>query len=603
MIRRFISYYRPYKATFFADLLAALVLAVCDLVYPQFTRAIINDLIPDQNWRMILVYAAILLGIYLIKTAMNYFVNYIGHLVGVGMQADMRRDLFAHMEKLPCSFYDNHKTGALMSRMTNDLFDVSELAHHGPEDLFISAILFIGSGVLMLRIDPFLTLLVFLLLPPMILFMIRQRRKMREAFLKSREEIAEINAGLENSIAGIRVSKAYTSENHEKEKFAKANGRFVDSRRGAYRAMGEFSAGMGLLIDLITLAVLAGGGLCVIFRGMDYGDLVAFILYANVFLQPVRRIVGFVEQYQNGMTGFARFTEIMDEEPEYDAPDARPIGRVSGNLSFRDVSFSYEEGTDGENGDDGHRRKTVLSHISFDIPAGKTVALVGSSGGGKTTVCHLIPRFYPLAENAGTITLDGVDTRKITLTSLRENIGMVSQDVFLFNATVYENIAYGVPTATEADVFSAAKRANIHKEIIAMPNGYQTVVGERGVKLSGGQKQRVAIARAFLKNPPLLILDEATSALDNATERMIQKSLDELSVGRTTLVVAHRLSTVRRADEILFLDEKGIRERGTHEELLRQNGAYASLVRAMEESTDTNTAKEATTDTVNPDTH
>lgn len=569
MIRRFVSYYRPYLTLFSMDMGAALILALCDLVYPQFTRSIINELTPRGEWQKILAFAAVLLGIYLVKTAMSYFVNYLGHMVGVRMQADMRRDLFAHLESLSCKFYDNHKTGSLMSRMTNDLFDVSELAHHGPEDLFISAILLVGACVMMVQIDWLLTLLVFAVLPPMILFMIYERRKMREAFMKSREEIAEINAGLENSIAGIRVSKAYTSDEHEKEKFGRANRRFVLARKDAYRAMGEFSAGMGLLTDILNLIVLGGGGLCVIFRGMDYGDFTAFILYTNVFLQPVRRIIGFVEQYQNGMTGFARFVEIMDEEPEHDRPSARPLEKVRGEIAFHGVSFAYEEGED------------VLHSIDFTVEAGKTLALVGSSGGGKTTVCHLIPRFYELEEGRGEITLDGVDVREITLSSLRSHIGMVSQDVFLFNATVYENIAYSAPKASREEVEAAAKRANIHEDIMAMPDGYETVVGERGVKLSGGQKQRVSIARAFLKNPPILILDEATSALDNVTEHLVQKSLDELAKGRTTIVVAHRLTTVRRADEILFLDGSGIRERGTHEELLAKNGAYAELCRVV----------------------
>ncbi len=568
MIRRFISYYKPYRLLFSLDMAAALVLALCDLFYPQFTRKIINEFTPAGEWKMILVFGAILLGIYLLKCTMSYFVNYVGHMVGVRMQADMRRDLFAHMESLPCKFYDNHKTGSLMSRMTNDLFDVSELAHHGPEDLFISAILLVGACVMMVQIDPLLTLLVFCVLPPMLLFMIYERRKMRDAFMKSREEIAEINAGLENSIAGIRVSKAYTSDHHEKEKFAYANGRFVLARKDAYRAMGEFSAGMGLLTDILNLIVLGGGGLCVIFRGMDYGDFAAFILYTNVFLQPVRRIIGFVEQYQNGMTGFARFVEIMDEAPESDRPSARALEKVKGEIAFHNVSFAYDEG------------ENVLSSINFTVEAGKTLALVGSSGGGKTTVCHLIPRFYELEEGKGKITLDGIDVRDITLTSLRSHIGMVSQDVFLFNATVYENIAYGEPNATREQVEEAARRANIHDDIMAMPDGYDTVVGERGVKLSGGQKQRVSIARAFLKNPSVLILDEATSALDNVTEHMIQESLDELSAGRTVIVVAHRLTTVRRADEIIFLDGDGIRERGTHEELLKNNGPYATLYRA-----------------------
>ena len=565
MIKRFISYYKPYRVLFSLDMAAALVLALCDLFYPQFTRSIINEFTPAGEWRMILIFAAILLGIYLVKCTMSYFVNSVGHMVGVRMQADMRRDLFAHMESLPCKFYDNNKTGSLMSRMTNDLFDVSELAHHGPEDLFISAILLVGACVMMVQIDWLLTLLVFCVLPPMLLFMIYERRKMRAAFMKSREEIAEINAGLENSIAGIRVSKAYTSDRHEKEKFAVANGRFVLARKDAYRAMGEFSAGMGLLTDILNLIVLGGGGLCVIFRGMDYGDFAAFILYTNVFLQPVRRIIGFVEQYQNGMTGFARFVEVMEQAPEVDRPSARALDKVKGEIAFHDVSFAYDEG------------ENVLSSITFTVKAGKTLALVGSSGGGKTTVCHLIPRFYELADGQGSITLDGVDVRDITLTSLRSHIGIVSQDVFLFNATVYENIAYGEPSATREEVEAAARRANIHEDIMAMPNGYDTVVGERGVKLSGGQKQRVSIARAFLKNPPVLILDEATSALDNVTEHMVQNSLDELSRGRTVIVVAHRLTTVRRADEILFLDGEGIRERGTHEELLKNNGPYAEL--------------------------
>ena len=568
MIGRFIAYYRPYMKLFLLDMGAALILALCDLVYPLFTRSIINELTPRGDWQMILVFAAILLAIYLLKMAMNYFVSYTGHMVGVRMQADMRRDLFAHLEALPCRFYDNHKTGALMSRLTNDLFDVSELAHHGPEDLFISVILFIGSFTMMVRIDLLLTLLVFAVLPPMVIFMIHERRKMRQAFMKSREETAEINAGLENSIAGIRVSKAYTADGLEREKFEIANSRFVRARRASYRTMGEFTAGMGLLTDILNLVVFAGGGLCVIFRSMDAGDFAAFILYINVFLQPIRKIIGFVEQYQNGMTGFARFTEIMDEAPEYDKPDAVTLDEVQGEVCFSQVSFAYDEG------------KEVLHGIDFTLPAGRTLALVGSSGGGKTTVCHLIPRFYELQEGEGRITLDGHDIRDIRLSSLRAHIGIVSQDVFLFNATVHENIAYGEPNADRASVEEAAKRANIHEDIMAMPNGYDTVVGERGVKLSGGQKQRVSIARAFLKNPSVLILDEATSALDNVTEQLVQKSLDELSHGRTVIVVAHRLSTVRRADEILFIDESGIRERGTHEELLLANGHYAALCRA-----------------------
>ena len=563
MLRRFIAYYKPHKTLFFLDLLAALLFAVCNLVYPSFSRSIINDFIPNENLSMLLLFAGLLVLVYLIKTGLNYFMNRFGHYVGAEMQADMRRDLFRHMERLPCSFFDNNKTGDLMSRMTNDLFNVAELAHHGPEDLLVSILQLIGAFILMALIDLPLTLITFALVPLMVLFAIVKRKKMKAAFKRSREEIAEINAGLENSISGIRVSKAYTSMATEEENFERANGRFLESRKGAYDAMAEYHAGLGLCSDMLNIVVLVAGALLFIFyKRLDYGDLTAFLLYVNIFLQPITKLVNFVEQLQDGMTGFARFLSIMDEPPETDAEDATPLSDVRGEIEFCDVSFSY-----GEN--------EVLRNVSVKLEAGKTLALVGPSGGGKTTFCHLLPRFYDVT--GGRILIDGRDLHSVTLDSLRRHIGIVAQDVFLFNADIAENIRYGKPDATDEEVRRAARLAGIDEYAMSLPEGYRTVVGERGVKLSGGQKQRIAIARAFLKDPPILILDEATSALDNVTERLIQKSLAELSCGRTVIVVAHRLSTVRRADEILDIDREGIRERGTHDELVERGGLYASL--------------------------
>lgn len=574
-LARFISYFKLHKTLFFLDLAAAVVLAGCELLYPNVTRAILSTYIPGGEWRMILACSALLIGVYVIKYLLTYFTGYWGHVMGVRMQADMRRDMFAHLEKLPFSYFDNNKTGSLMSRLTGDLFDVSELAHHGPEDLLTSAILLIGSFVLMVTINPYLTLLIFCLVPLLIMLTLHKRKEMTEAFRLSKVEMGEINAGLENSISGIRISKAYNAAPGEEARFAADNARFVEARRRAVKVMGSFFASSGLTSDVLQLVVLIAGGLFVIFGGgsgtdFDYPELVTFILYVNVFLQPIRKLVSFVEQYQNGMSGFGRFCEVMDAEPEKDAPDAVALSQAKGEIAFCDVSFSYGEGG-----------KDVLQHVSFTLPAGKTLALVGPSGGGKTTICHLIPRFYEIAE--GSITVDGQDIRHLTRHSLREQIGMVAQDLFLFNASIYDNIAYAKPSATREEVYAAARAANIHEYIETMPQGYDTVVGERGVKLSGGQKQRVSIARAFLKNPPILILDEATSALDNVTERMIQESLAALSAGRTTIVVAHRLSTIRRADEILLIDEGGIAERGTHEQLMALGGRYAALCTATAE--------------------
>ncbi len=563
MIKRFISYYRPHVKLFAADMVCAFILAVCDLFYPMITRSMINDYIPNKKIQLLIAWAVALLLIYFLKMALNYFVQYYGHIVGVRMQADMRRDVFDHLEKLPFNYFDNNKTGTIMSRITNDLMDISELAHHGPEDLFLSVVLLIGSFVLMGSINIYLTLIVFASLPFMVIFAMKKRIKMSEAFTQTRVEIGEINANLENSIAGIRVSKAYTNRDYENEQFDKGNKKFVVARANAYKVMAEFFSGTSFIGDFLQVILYVAGGLFTYYEIINIGDFTAFLLYISVFMNPVRRLIGFIEQYQNGMSGFIRFTEIMDAEPEQDKPDAKDIQNVKGNITFENVSFAY---------DDEHK---VLSDISFDLEAGKTLALVGPSGGGKTTICHIIPRFYEI--ESGSVKIDGIDIRDLKRGSLRANIGIVAQDVFLFNATIYENIAYGTPDATEEQVYEAARRANIDEFIRSMPEGYNTVVGERGVKLSGGQKQRVSIARVFLKNPPILILDEATSALDNATELMIQASLEELCRGRTTIVVAHRLSTIKNADEIIVITDKGIHERGTHKELLEKNGIYAEL--------------------------
>ena len=567
MLKKFMPYYKPHWKLFLADMICALLLAFCDLVYPEITRSMLNDYIPNNKLRLLITWAIILLVIYVIKLALNYFVAYWGHMVGVGMQADMRRDVFNHLEELPLTYFDNNKTGTIMSRIISDLMDISELAHHGPEDLFLSVITIIGAFIMMSKIYFPLALIVVMFLPLMVLFTAKLRFRMTKAFTDTRVETGEINANLENSIAGIRVSKAYTSKDYENEQFQKGNKRFVAARGRAYKVMAQFHSGTSFIGDFMQVVMYVSGGLFCATGKISVGDFTAFVLYISIFMNPVRRLISFMEQYQNGMTGFQRFLEIMEYPAEKDKDDAVEIGRVEGNIVFDNVSFRYEEGKD------------VLNNLSLTVPAGKTLALVGPSGGGKTTICHLIPRFYNLLD--GKITVDGHDITDITLASLRKNIGIVAQDVFLFNATIYDNIAYGTPDATPEMVEDAARRANIYDYIQSLPDGFNTIVGERGVKLSGGQKQRVAIARVFLKNPPVLILDEATSALDNATELMIQRSLEELSEGRTTIVVAHRLTTIKNADEILVISDKGIEERGNHDVLLEKNGIYAELWRGM----------------------
>ena len=568
MLKSFIHYYKPHWKLFVFDMVCALVAASCDLMYPVISRNIINTYIPDKNLRLILTWCVALLVIYLVQAIMQYFMQYQGHVVGVRMQADMRRDVFEHLQKLPFSYFDEHKTGVIMSRIVNDLMDISEFAHHGPEDLFISLVSVVGSFIILCTINIPLTLITFAVLPFLILFVVKKRTAMTIAFRKNRIEIAEVNASLENSIAGVRVARAFTGEQEEAKKFDENNQRYVTVRERAYRVMAEFFSGTNFLTSLMNVVVLTGGGYCV-YRGViNVGDMVAYMLFINMFVNPLKKLIQFVEMFQNAITGYTRFQELMNIEVEQEEPDAVDLKDVRGEITFDNVSFQYNEG------------KEVLSNISMTFPQGEMVAIVGPSGGGKTTLCHLIPRFYEITQ--GSICIDGQDIRKVTRRSLRSKIGIVQQDVFLFTGTIFDNIAYGKLGASREEVYEAAKKANIHDYIMSLPEGYDTFVGERGVKLSGGQKQRISIARVFLKNPPILILDEATSALDNVTENYIQDSLDELCKNRTTIVVAHRLSTIKNADEIIVMDRDGIQERGTHTQLLeKDNGIYRELYEAQ----------------------
>ena len=569
LLRRFAAYYKPHRVLFYTDLACAFVVALCDLFYPMIAKSIINDYVPNQNLRMLLIWSAVLLGIYILKAGLNYFIQYWGHIVGVRIQGDMRRDMFRHMQKLPFSYFDETKTGTIMSRMINDLMDISELAHHGPEDLFLSVIMLVGSFIMLARINLWLTCIIFAVIPFIVLFAVLLRKELQATFRKTREEVAEVNANVETAIAGIRVSKAYTTAEYENRKFDQANERFKEARGLAYRAMGKFFSGMGLFQDLLYLIVLVAGGLFFFYGWIDTGEFAAYLLYISMFLKPIQRLVNIFEQIQNGMTGFTRFCEVMDEAEESEPENPVPIQTLQGNIRFDHVGFRYK------NSDEADAESRVIHDMTLQIDKGRTVALVGPSGAGKTTLCHLSPRFYEL--NEGAITIDGIDIRRMSRYDLRRNIGMVAQDVFLFNGTIRQNIAYGKLDATDEEIIEAAKKANIHEYIMTMDQGYDTQVGERGVKLSGGQKQRISIARVFLKNPAILILDEATSALDNATEMLIQESLEELSRGRTCIVVAHRLSTIKNADEIVVLTRDGVVERGTHEELLANHALYESL--------------------------
>ncbi len=544
-------------------MLASLLVALIAVLYPMITRTMLNDLIPNENYKMIVIAALGLLALYFVRMLLNFFIQYGGHLMGVKMQSEMRRDLFNHLEKLPFSFYDKHETGKIMSRLTSDLFEVVELAHHGPENVLISGISIIVSFAYLATINIWLTLIIFACVPFLIVVSVLTRGKMRDAFQASRSSTAEINAAVESSISGIRVTKAFTNAEREAEKFEVGNAKFREASRGAYRAMGIFHSTSTFITDVFNVVILIAGGFFVYKDIITFGDYSVFIVSVNLFLSPVNTLIRFMEQFQNGIAGFERFIEVMDMKPECDAPGAVDVPRLKGEIEFRGVTYAYD-GT-----------KDVLKNVDLKIESGKTFALVGPSGGGKTTICHLIPHFYDVEE--GQIFIDGKEIHDITLESLRRNIGIVQQDIYLFNASIRENIRYGKLDATEEEVIAAAKRANIHDYVMTLPEGYDTVIGERGVRLSGGQKQRLCIARVFLKNPPILILDEATSALDNTTEILIQEALDELCVGRTTLVVAHRLSTIKNADEIAVIADGRITEKGTHDELLANGKTYASL--------------------------
>lgn len=568
MLKRFMAYYKPHKLVFALDMLSSLGVAIIGIVYPMVTRTMLNDLIPNRNYRMVVIFGMTLLMLYAVKMGLNYFIQYAGHVMGVKMQAQMRRDMFEHLEKLPYSFYDNHETGKIMSRMTNDLMDISELAHHGPENIIISTLSVVLSFVYLASINIYLTLIIFCAVPLLLVIAMFLRKKMRQAFTDSRKSVAVINAALESSISGIRVTKAFTNAEKESEKFEEGNESFVKARSEAYQAMGQFHSGTTFVTDVFNVIVLIAGGFFLYSGKISFGDYSAFVVSVNMFISPVMTLINFMEQYQNGVTGFERFIEIIDEEPEADSPNAIDIGDVKGHIEIKDVSYAYTA-------EDGEEEKEVIDHLSLDIKQGETFALVGPSGGGKTTLCHLIPHFYDIKK--GQILIDGHDIHDVTMESLRRNIGIVQQDIYLFNASIKENILYGRLDATDEEVIEAAKRANIHDYIMTLENGYATVIGERGVRLSGGQKQRLSIARVFLKNPPILILDEATSALDNTTEILIQKSLDDLCKGRTTLVVAHRLSTIKNADEIAVISEGKIAEQGSHEQLMEKGGIYSDL--------------------------
>ena len=564
-LREFAAFYKPHLGLFTLDMLCALLIALVDILFPAVTRRVLYDYIPNQLMRTFVLVMAGMLALFLVRTAAQWIVAYLGHMMGVRIEADMRSAIFEHMQKLGFSFYDKNRTGLLMSRVTTDLFDITELAHHGPEDLFISLVTLIGSFIVVWRIQRTLALVLMISVPLIVGFVAYRRGQMMAASRAVKQRIAGINAEIESSISGIRVAKAFCNEHEEIEKFSRCTNEYVVSRKGYYKVMAGFFSGTELMMNLMSLSVICVGSYLIMKNRMDIATLVTFNMYVASVQSPIRKLTQFTEQFTQGMAGFQRFRAIMHETPDIvDSPDAQPLDHVDGDIAFNDVTFTYDE-----------KKDAVLEHVNLHIRPGEMLALVGPSGGGKTTLCQLIPRFYEATE--GTITLDGRDIRKIRLADLRGSIGIVQQDVFLFAGSILENIRYGRPGATMEEVIEAAKRAEIHEDIMNMPEGYDTIVGERGILLSGGQKQRVSIARIFLKNPRVLILDEATSALDTATERKIQAAFDRLAKGRTTLVIAHRLSTIKNADEIVVIGEHGILERGTHRELVELGGVYAEL--------------------------
>lgn len=566
-LKKFISYYRPYRNMFFMDMFCALILSGIDLLFPTLVKYLMDEVysIRPQNMLQIILFTGLgLLVLYIIRYFCQHYITSWGHIMGARMESDMRSDLFNHLQKLSFSFYDNANTGKLMSRITNDLFDISELAHHGPEDLFISAIKVLGAVIIMLTMNVQLTLILLALMVIIVVFTAHYNLKMRSVFAKNREKIAVVNAQTQDSLSGIRVVKSFSNEKIENEKFNSGNLQFLETKEDSYIIMGQFFSGNQFLQGILYLSVLVLGGIFLSNNKISTSDLIAYILFINVFLNPIDKLVNFTEALQKGMTGFDRFLEIINTKPEIEDVDgAVDLESVEGKIDFKNVAFSYNDKTE------------VLKNINISINKGETVALVGPSGSGKTTFCNLIPRFYEV--NEGSITIDGKDIRSLTLASLRRNIGVVQQDVYLFSGTIAENIIYGKPNASREEIIQAAKLANAHDFIMELENGYDTFVGERGIRLSGGQKQRVSIARAFLKNPPILILDEATSSLDNESERLVQESLKLLTEGRTTLIIAHRLSTIKNADNIIVLTANGIEEQGTHQELIEKGGVYAAL--------------------------
>ncbi|MFW5737038.1 MAG: ABC transporter ATP-binding protein [Halanaerobium sp.] len=564
MLKKFLSYYKNHWKLFTAELSCAVLMSGLDLIYPMFIQQLIDEHFPARNLNMMVRISVILLIIYILRFVFQYIVHYWGHVVGIRMETDMRSDLFTHLQKLSFKFYDNNKVGYLMSRVINDLNNISELAHHGPEDVLISSMLLIGSLVILLRMHWQLALVTFALIPIMFFFSKKLGEKMYHAFKVIREKMAEVNTIVEDSLSGIRVVKSFTNEDYENEKFCEGNHNYRRSREWAMKNMAQFHSGMNLFINLIRLSTLAAGGYFIYNGSLTAGQMVAFLFYVDMFMNPIRRLVNFNEQLQRGMSGFSRFKELLEVDPEIvDRPDAQELRDVEGLIKYENVTFGY----------DNHDK--VLSNINIDIEPGKTVAFVGPSGAGKSTLTKLLPRFYEI--DSGRLSIDNVDIKDVSLESLRRNIGIVQQDVFLFNGTVRENIAYGTANASDAKIIEAAEKANAHDFILNLSEGYDTDIGERGVKLSGGQKQRISIARSFLKNPPILILDEATSSLDNRSEKIIQESLEKLAEGRTTLVIAHRLSTVINANQIIVLTDKGIVERGRHEKLIKNGGEYAQL--------------------------
>lgn len=568
--KRLVGYYKPYKLLFLTDMFFAILGAGVTLAIPLIVRYITNNVItlPGQEALSIIWKLGILMvAMVALECFCNFYIAYFGHIMGASIEHDMRNEIFSHYQKLSFTFYDNQKIGQLLSRVTSDLFDISELLHHGPEDVVISLIKFIGSFIILTQINSKLTLVAFAFIPVIVLYAFYFNTKMKRAFKTNRARIADINSQIEDSLAGIRAVKSFGNEEIEMKKFRTGNERFVESKRMSYWYMGWYHSGLGALTTLVTIVVLVIGAILITGDGMEVTDLVTFLLYISNFTEPIKKLINFTEQFQNGYTGYERFLEILDIQPDIkDAPDAVLVDSVSGNVEFQNVSFKYEENQD-----------TVLSHINLQVKSGEYLAIVGSSGGGKTTLCSLIPRFYDV--DSGAILLDGIDIRKMKLTDLRRQIGIVQQDVYLFAENIMENIRYGRPDATDEEVIEAAKLANAHDFITQLPNGYQTDIGQRGVKLSGGQKQRISIARVFLKNPAILIFDEATSALDNESEKIVQQSMEKLAKGRTTFVIAHRLSTIRNAERILVLTEQGIEEEGTHEQLLEKDGIYAKLYR------------------------